>query len=80
MILSSIGCQMRTARNVMNVGKSSTPSAAGTIAAFVVKYFATGAVTWKFLGRSWDIQVKKNEQKKIKINDKHYFLSETELI
>ena len=71
---------MRTARNVMNVGKSSTPSAAGTIAASVVKYFATGAVTWKFLGRSWDIQVKKNEQKKNKINDKHYFLSETKLI
>jgi len=54
---------MRTARNVMNVGKSSTPSAAGTIAASVVKYFATGAVTWKFLGRSWGMQVKKNEQK-----------------
>ena len=49
---------MKTAKSAMNVKRSSTLSVADTTVVFVARYFATGAVTWKFLDRSWGIQVR----------------------
>ena len=53
MILNNTGCQMSIAKNAMNVVANSTPFEGGTIAEYVVRFFAVVAVAKKYLDKPW---------------------------